>query len=143
MTSPFNDGWAFQVSPKVLRDHMVNIRANSGEEFLQRLQFVEHNAEAIVCAITALTEAASLPTPQPLQQAVAVVQQVMPGATESTLPAPQPQQPFVSAAAPSNAPACAHGSRIWKEGTSSSGKPWKAWMCIAPKGSSCDPQWVR
>lgn len=39
-------------------------------------------------------------------------------------------------------PSCVHGPRVWKEGTSSAGKRWQAWMCpIGKKGDSCDPMW--
>lgn len=37
---------------------------------------------------------------------------------------------------------CMHGAMTLKTGTSAKG-PWKAWMCPAPKGSGCDPIWIR
>lgn len=42
-------------------------------------------------------------------------------------------------------PVCSHGmARVYKNGTSqASGKPWKAWMCVLPKGQSCEPVWIR
>jgi hypothetical protein len=41
--------------------------------------------------------------------------------------------------------ACRHGAMVFKDGTNAQGKPWKAWMCPAPRGASdkCDPIWVR
>lgn len=53
-------------------------------------------------------------------------------------------------AAPAAAPAqggnaCKHGAMVYKDGTNAQGKPWKAYMCSAPRGASdkCDPIWIR
>jgi hypothetical protein len=41
--------------------------------------------------------------------------------------------------------ACRHGAMVYKDGTNAQGKPWKAYMCPAPKGAQdkCDPIWIR
>lgn len=51
----------------------------------------------------------------------------------------------VATPAPAGSNACRHGAMTYKEGTNAQGKPWKAYMCPAPKGASdkCDPIWVR
>lgn len=39
---------------------------------------------------------------------------------------------------------CDHGEMVFKSGTGKNGKPWKAFMCPAPRGSNqCDPEWLR
>lgn len=77
---------------------------------------------------------------------------VAPPAAPVTAPAPaQPAPPssgWGASAAPvdSGAPTCPHGVRVYKEGGGgNTGKrPWKAYMCPAPKGTpgACQPQWV-
>lgn len=41
--------------------------------------------------------------------------------------------------------ACRHGAMVFKDGTNAQGKPWKAWMCPAPRGAQdkCEPIWIR
>ena len=68
-----------------------------------------------------------------------------PGSAQVQQPAPQgpPQQQAAQPAA-NEAPICPHGPMLFKSGVSKgSGKQWKAWMCTAPKGQSCEPQWIR
>lgn len=43
-------------------------------------------------------------------------------------------------------PTCKHGQMVYKEGVSQkTGKPWKAWMCPAPKGTpdQCPADFIR
>jgi len=58
-----------------------------------------------------------------MEQAVEMVQSVLGGTT--------PEE------------SCSHGARVWKTGTSKSGKPWGMWKCNPPHGTSnyCDPIW--
>lgn len=53
--------------------------------------------------------------------------------------------PVEGNAAASGGNACRHGAMVFKDGTNAQGKPWKAWMCPAPRGASdkCDPIWIR
>ena len=48
-------------------------------------------------------------------------------------------------AAPTSSNACRHGAMTYREGVNAAGKPWKGYMCSAPKGDpdKCDPIWVR
>jgi hypothetical protein len=48
-------------------------------------------------------------------------------------------------AAPAGNNACRHGAMSYREGVNASGKPWKGYMCPAPKGATdkCEPIWVR
>jgi hypothetical protein len=40
-------------------------------------------------------------------------------------------------------PSCIHGKRVYKEGTSKTGKPWRGLMCPGGKdGEKCDPKWL-
>ena len=38
-------------------------------------------------------------------------------------------------------PACNHGDMVLKEGTSKTGKPYKGYVCKAPKDQQCKPIW--
>ncbi len=51
----------------------------------------------------------------------------------------------VQAPAPTSNNACRHGVMAYREGVNASGKPWKGYMCPAPKGATdkCEPIWVR
>lgn len=54
-------------------------------------------------------------------------------------------QPAVTAT-PSTAPTCKHGAMTYREGMSQkTGKPWRAWMCPAPKGTpdQCPADFLR
>jgi hypothetical protein len=54
--------------------------------------------------------------------------------------------PVQSAPAPSSSSnACRHGAMTYREGVNAAGKPWKGYMCAAPKGAAdkCEPIWVR
>lgn len=38
---------------------------------------------------------------------------------------------------------CQHGAMVYREGPPKNGKKgWKAFMCTAPKGYTCDPIWI-
>jgi hypothetical protein len=39
-------------------------------------------------------------------------------------------------------PACKHGSMTPKEGTGKTGKPYRGYVCTAPKASQCKPMWM-
>lgn len=69
-----------------------------------------------------------------LASATAAITNAFPGATPVTESAPA-----------QGGNACRHGAMVYKDGTNAQGKPWKAWMCPAPKGAAdkCDPIWIR
>ena len=48
-------------------------------------------------------------------------------------------------AAPSSNNSCRHGVMTYREGVNAQGKPWKGYLCAAPKGATdkCDAIWVR
>lgn len=74
--------------------------------------------------------------------AVAAVTQVFPGATVVSNPGPVYPEPTQTS---SNGNTCKHGAMVYKDGTNAQGKPWKAYMCPAPRGAQdkCDPIWIR
>lgn len=80
---------------------------------------------------------------------IAAARQLISASPTSAAPAqsaPQQQtQQQPVAAADSNAPVCAHGTRVWKEGISSkNNKPWKMWACPSQdRNAQCEPSWVR
>lgn len=54
------------------------------------------------------------------------------------------QAPAQAAAPAGPAPTCVHGERIYKEGTSRAGKPYKMWSCPSrDRNAQCEPQWIR
>lgn len=60
-----------------------------------------------------------------------------------TTPAPQAPAPQAQGA-PGPGPVCAHGPRVWKEGTSKAGNPYKMWSCPSrDRNAQCPPEWVR
>jgi hypothetical protein len=71
------------------------------------------------------------------------------GGLASREPAAAPQQswseqPTQQAPAPQGGPACVHGARVFKSGTSKAGKPYKMWACPSQnRQAQCDPEWVR
>ena len=40
-------------------------------------------------------------------------------------------------------PMCKHGDMALKEGTGKTGKPYRGYVCTAPKADQCDPMWQR
>jgi len=40
-------------------------------------------------------------------------------------------------------PKCSHGDRIVKDGTSKAGKPYRGWVCTAPRDHQCEALWMK
>ena len=38
---------------------------------------------------------------------------------------------------------CSHGARVYKHGTTKSGKPYYMWACTASRGEQCSPLWLK
>lgn len=143
-----SDSFKIQQNVKVNND-LINLRADDANEFKAIAEWVIENAALFVNVAAALNA-----VPPALAANVASVQ-------VQTEPAPQqnggwgqPQQQAPSFAQPQQAPqygqpqeqgpACRHGARAFKSGTSKAGKPYKMWACPSSnRQDQCEPQWVR
>ena len=117
---------AFQISKKLRDDSIILVRGHTVDEFAQNLEAIigAEGKDAVRAAFYDLIPGS---TPAPAQN-------VAPASTAAPAAGPHGQQ----------GPSCQHGQRSYKEGTSANtGRAWKAWMCPAPKGQSCPPEWIR
>jgi hypothetical protein len=139
-----NANTVLQVNFKTHGDSLINIYADTPEQFNQIVEFLKtkvgdiaelesnfKGAAAVAQAMNVTTVpvgTAPVPPPPPVP------------VSQPGWGAPQPPAPTQSAPAPT----CAHGPRTAKSGQSGKG-PWRAWMCPTPKGTpgQCDPQWVK
>lgn len=149
---------------------MVNIRANTPEEFAALLQHAQVNADLVAAtsarlkgagAVVALTSPAQ-PTVAPVATPAAVtppVATVAPyiapggptGGAVTTPPADYVPQPVAPVAAPQAAgpagapPMCIHGARQFRASKPGAARAWQAWMCPTAKGTpgQCEPEWIQ
>jgi hypothetical protein len=124
----------YQINFKTHKDGtLINIYADSIRELETQITDI-----SMISALIKSTEAelytgarnvASAPSVESVAQAF--------GATPVATPAP--------AAAPSGGNSCRHGVMTYREGVNAQGKPWKGYLCAAPKGATdkCDAIWVR
>lgn len=121
-----NASTKLQINFKLNDGTLINVYADNGADLETQL--------------TALQDVTALITTT--AQALVGVEAISQGArVVSIAPAAQTQNRQAPLAA--EGPICKHGAMIHKSGTAKNGKPWKAWMCTAPKGQSCDPIWDR
>lgn len=116
------DSFKYQYSAKTPSGAMLNVRADTPEEFIQ----------ALTAALSAVPQQAAL---ESALTAGSVV-----GAAGVVAPAQPASRPLPPRPAAANGPApdpqvqnCMHGQRTFKSGTSAKGA-WSAWFCPAPKG---------
>lgn len=136
-----------QVNVKSPGGTLINIYAASEAELSYHLEAVERLVPQIAAlegVIVGTSAAASVAAP-PSQQPAAVPSQQPAAAApwEQQRQQPQHQPQHQPQQGQSATPQCQHGARQFKQGTSRDGRPWRAWMCPAPKGQSCPPEWVR
>lgn len=124
-----SDNWAVQVSVKTKAGTLVNVRADTPEHLDQLLGQVMLRSEVLSSVERQLMEAGGHTQPtQPVHRAK--VDQ--PRADPWTTPQPEAQ-----------VPSCPHGPRMWREGTSKAGNPYKMWKCTHPdRAGECDPIYV-
>ena len=153
-----SENWSVQVSPKLPDGTLVNLRADSPEQMNTLLGWASQNAGIIEQALTALRNTngaavalgASSVTVE--QQAAPTGWQTPPTAPppawagqqqpQNVVPFPQGQQAPMQPGQPAYPGNCAHGQRVYKEGTNKSGKPYKGWFC-GSNVQGCSPEWVR
>lgn len=144
-----SENWKIQVSPKLPDGTLINIRAESGEELTNLLNYAGANAQ-LIADTTALLVGARNATPvtQPQAQrpdapgAFAGPQQQggfqVQGQADGVIQFPQQGQ---QQAAPQGGggPSCEHGAYIWKDFVSQKGNAVKGWFCPANFRTQCKP----
>ena len=139
------DNWKLQVSPKLPDGTLINLRAETPEEFDQVVGWATANAAKFVDVVTAINAVNKVPA---LAGNVTRTEVVDGGASNQQNGSgwSQPQtQAAPSFAQPNNqGPACQHGPMVFREGVGAKG-PWKAYFCPTKKGdpTQCQPQFQR
>ncbi len=116
------DNVALQVKFKTADGTLINIYAKDQKDLEAQLTAVQ-DASALISSVSkSLTDATA--------------GNVVASAVKKSFPKSAPVN--------GDAPTCAHGAMVFREGVSAKG-PWKAWMCGAPKGAAdkCDAVFVR
>lgn len=111
---------------------LVNIRADTGPEMLELVQWFESELADVVTRVTLALDA------QHAAGATLGAQPVQ-GWQQQPAAAPQgPQGPPQGGIAP-----CEHGNRVYKTGTNkATGAGWQGWFCPS-NVTGCKPQWVK
>jgi hypothetical protein len=131
-----SENYKIQISYKIgpTQQHMLNVRADTAEEFTALLSYAEITAPAIVEVANTLNAAVSLASPPTVAPAPAAQPQTQTPPQWAGQPQAQPAQ---------GAKMCVHGPRVHKTGVAKgTGKPWAGWFCALPKASGgCGPEW--
>ena len=132
----------FQANFKLADGTLVNVYADSAEEFEAQLAAVQDTAALIHSVSQSLTSAGPAAPFQRRQypgKGAAPAAPIHPLDDRLNTPAPMP-----APASPDGPPQCAHGTMQMRSGTSAKG-PWRGWMCAAPKGVApkCETIWIR
>lgn len=115
---------------------LINVYAESADELANLLNTLAQASPLISSTGAALRG-------QPVQPGVAALQQAgfNPQPVPQAAPAPAQAPPTVDTNVPTGGgPACAHGTKVWKQGEKN-GRQWKAWMCPT-KVPGCAPTWA-
>jgi hypothetical protein len=122
-----DNDYRLQVSIKGPHGEMVNIRATDTAE-LDALLTAMALRQQVVAELARDYAAGTGPAK-------------MTGQPQRQTPA-QPAQGWTGTPQPGDAPACQHGPRVYREGVSKAGKPFKVWSCTADRAHECPPMWV-
>jgi len=134
-----SDNWKLQVSPKLPDGTLINLRAETPEEFDQVVNWATTNAAKfvdVVTAINAVNRVAPLAGNVTTTQVQDAPAQAVGGWQNQRQAAPSFAQP---AAGPG--PACKHGPMVARGGEKN-GRAWSGFFCPTPKGTpdQCPPQ---
>lgn len=136
-----SESWVLQASPKI-GDMLINIRAESPDEFWALIENVSANAgrlgglsshlNGVATAATGLggqvvEHQAERPVAAPVQVAVGAPPVTAPAAPQGGRTATDRYQNRYTEGAP-GAPLTPYGPMVLKEGISRAGKPYKAWI---------------
>ncbi len=137
------ENWKIQVSPKLPDGTLVNIRAESGDELTNLLNYASSQAQLIAdtAALLAGARNASAVTQPQAQQAPAQPAQQFqaPGQPAGVVQFPQQGQPQQQAPAQGGVTVCEHGQYIWKDFVSKAGNNVKGFFCPANFRTQCKP----
>lgn len=149
-----NTDTVLQANFKTPAGTLINVYANTPDQFDQALEFLTGRIDRIASVESVLTGAShvgqQIPVTPVVQAPPAYVPQ--PGAAPQQWAPVDPGPPPAPAWGPpttapqqyGTVPTCAHGQRVAKSGSSAKG-PWRAYMCPTPKGTvgQCEPQWIK
>jgi len=121
------EGTKFQVNYKLADGTLINLYAANVQELETGLNDLGMVSTLIKATGAEFTGGQPAPTVASVAQAF--------GGTPVAAPS----------AAPSSNNSCRHGVMTYREGVNAQGKPWKGYLCAAPKGATdkCDAIWVR
>ncbi len=125
MTTNRPEGTVLQANFKTRQGTLLNVYASNAAELSQLLEELEATATQ-VAALEGVLGAASAAAPV------------------SAPPSQQPKgTPVAQPSGGGAAPTCQHGPRVFREGTSRAGKPYKAWFCSSQdRDAQCKPEWA-
>jgi len=114
-----DDGWLFQVSPKLDDGTLINVRGRSTNEFYENLEWVKEHSPVMMAALRAVREACTEHKAAviPLEKAQETVQAVMPATVVDD-----------------DRYTCVHGKRVLRTNKPGESK-WTAYFCPSPKGT--------
>jgi hypothetical protein len=129
------------INKKLADGTLISVGGTSYDDFYQNILGVLNDSHAAAAVLEEVSQALVSPAATGFAEAGANVARSFPQATPAT---PSPVRIVPDEPAGDTPPVCAHGmARTYKSGTSAGGKAWKAWMCVLPKGQSCEPTWIR
>lgn len=134
-----SENWKLQVSPKLADGTLINLRAETPEEFDQVVNWATTNAAKFVDVVTAINAVNKVPALAGNVTSTQVVND--PPAQGGGGWNNQQQSPPSFANPATQGPACQHGPMVARSG-SKNGKDWSGWFCPTPKGTpnQCQPQ---
>ena len=127
-----SEDYAIQFSVKTPRDSLLNLRANTPDEFQAAVQWALSNAARFVDLETAIK---GVPAALAANVTVTSVQpNNIPQPSYNVQPTNEPPQGPPP-------PSCMHGPMNYKTGNKN-GKTWQGYFC-PESGSDCKPQWIK
>lgn len=134
---------------------LLTVRGDSVDEFKHNLETLvtsgaidyvkavqDHAKGDPAAVVTRHTEAQAAPEPQGKW---AVAPQPAPNGAAAWANTPAGGGVLNTPQSPSGPPtgqSCRHGARVFKEGVSKAGKPYKLWACPGPRNDQCQPEWA-
>ena len=139
MTNNRPEGTVLQANFKTRQGTLLNVYASNAAELSQLLEELEATAtqvaalEGVLGAVSAAAPVSAPPSQQPREEPYGVNRKVPSGTPIA--------KPSGGGAAPTCQQGC--GPKVYREGTSKAGKPYKAWFCSNPdRNAQCKPEWV-
>ena len=138
-----SDNWKLQVSPKLPDGTLINLRAETPEEFDQVVNWATTNAAKFVDVVTAINAVNRV---APLAGNVTTTQvQDAPAQAVGGWQNQQQAPPSYAQPAAGPGPACKHGQMIARQSKPGAPKQWSGHFCPTPQGTpdQCPPQFAK